>query len=540
MAATLDPGGSDLRMSLVAELFCWRRQSASTGPFASEGKHIIASKNAVNECGNHGRINPPVRNCLNNCLHIFRVYQRVEAVPTVRATANVVCKTLLEQIIPSLFVKANAFFHSSIIIFYYMDDMLLCAPDDSILQHTLDLVDTGHVAKPEGARGKIQDGSGHVACPRGTVDRSNASIQLSLDSYSGQISVHAPSHKLFNEEFHLIPPEKRSQRSLKALIVFTEASRASPKSVMTWRNPQTQNWEGDVEFVEGSPKVAELATVVRAFEKFSEPINLVTDSVKVAAMVSRAEQAVLKNIENVHLFRLLSKLIYLISYREHPFYVMRVRSHTDWSGKIAEGNRQADSLAAPAEQACLPDIFQQAKLSHQQYHQNVPGLIRQFQLTRSQAQAILATCPSWQLQAMPSLGMDVNPCGLGSCEVWQTDIRHIPSFGCLKYVHVSIDTYSGAVYASAHAGERTVHAKQHLVQGFSVLGIPREIKTNNGPEYALKEFLDFVQQWGVEHKTGIPHSPTGQVVIERAHHMLKQILARQEFNCVDVSTAEAL
>ncbi|NXP43360.1 POK18 protein, partial [Leiothrix lutea] len=157
--------------------------------------------------------------------------------------------------------------------------------------------------------------------------QSNASLQLSLDSYRGQISVHAPSHKLLNEEFHLIPREKRSRRPLKALTVFTDASGASHKSVMTWRNPQTQRWEADVEFVEGSPQVAELAAVVRAFEKFSEPINLVTDSAYVAGVVSRAEQAVLKEIENEHLFRLLSKLIYLISHREHPFYVMHVRSH---------------------------------------------------------------------------------------------------------------------------------------------------------------------------------------------------------------------
>ncbi|RMC19684.1 hypothetical protein DUI87_03247 [Hirundo rustica rustica] len=75
---------------------------------------------------------------------------------------------------------------------------------------------------------------------------------------------------------------------------------------MTWRNPQTQHWEADVEFVEGSPQVAELAAV--------------------------------------------------------------------------------------------------AKLSHQQYHQNVPGLIRQFQLTRSQARAIVANCPNCQVQAMPSMG----------------------------------------------------------------------------------------------------------------------------------------
>ncbi|RMC21981.1 hypothetical protein DUI87_02852 [Hirundo rustica rustica] len=370
--------------------------------------------------------------------------------------------------------------------------------------------------------------------------QSNASLQLSLDSYRGQISVHAPSHKLLNEEFHLIPREKRSRRPLKALTVFTDASGASHKSVMTWRNPQTQRWEADVEFVEGSPQVAELAAVVRAFEKFLEPINLVTDSAYVAGVVSRAEQAVLKETDNEHLFRLLSKLIYLISHQEHPFYVMHVRSHTDLPSEIAEGNRQADSLAAPVKNARLPDIFQQAKLSHQQYHQNVPGLIHQFQLPRSQARAIVATCPNCQVQAMPSMVMGVNPRGLGSCEVWQTDITHIPSFGHLKYVHVSIDTHSGTVYASAHAGEKTEHAKKHLVQAFSVLGIPKEINTDNGPAYTSKGFLEFVQQWGVEHKTGIPHSPTGQAVVEQAHQMLKQVLARQSSTTVWMSPHEKL
>ncbi|RMC01156.1 hypothetical protein DUI87_22247 [Hirundo rustica rustica] len=331
--------------------------------------------------------------------------------------------------------------------------------------------------------------------------QSNASLQLSLDSYRGQISVHAPSRKLLNEEFHLIPREKRSRRPLKALTVFTDTSGASHKSVMTWRNPQTQRWEADVEFVEGSPQVAELAAVVRAFEKFSEPINLVTDSAYVAGVVSGAEQAVLKEIDNEHLFRLLSKLIYLISHQEHTFYVMHVRSHTDLPGEIAEGNRQADSLAAPVEKARLPDIFQQAKLSHHQYHQNVPGLIRQFRLTRSQARAIVATCPNCQVHEMPSMG---------------------------------------AVYASAHAGEKTERAKKHLVQAFLVLGIPKEIKTDNDPVYTSKGFLEFVQQWGVEHKTGIPHSPTGQAVVERAHQTLKQVLARPSSTTVWMSPHEKL
>ncbi|RMC08876.1 hypothetical protein DUI87_13870 [Hirundo rustica rustica] len=142
----------------------------------------------------------------------------------------------------------------------------------------------------------------------------NANLQLSLDSYSGEISVHVLPHKLFNKEFHLFPHEKRSCRLLKALTVVTDTSRVSYKLVMTWRNSQTQHWEADVEFVEGLPQVAELATVMRAFEKFLEPINLVTDSAYVAGVVSRAEQAVLKDIENKCLFKLLSKLIYLVSH----------------------------------------------------------------------------------------------------------------------------------------------------------------------------------------------------------------------------------
>ncbi|XP_014111487.1 PREDICTED: LOW QUALITY PROTEIN: endogenous retrovirus group K member 113 Pol protein-like [Pseudopodoces humilis] len=142
--------------------------------------------------------------------------------------------------------------------------------------------------------------------------QNNAELQLALDRFRGQISVHSPSHKLFHEEFKLIPWEKRSRRPVKALMVFTDVLGASHKSVMTWRDPLTQHWEADIQFVEGSPQIAELDAVVRAFEKFSEPINLVTDSAYVAGVVSRAEQAVLKEIDNEHLFQLISRLIYLV------------------------------------------------------------------------------------------------------------------------------------------------------------------------------------------------------------------------------------
>ncbi|TRZ15515.1 hypothetical protein HGM15179_011586 [Zosterops borbonicus] len=107
------------------------------------------------------------------------------------------------------------------------------------------------------------------------------------------------------------------------------------------------------------------------------------------------------------------------------------------------------------------------------------------------------------------------------------DVTHVSQFGRLKYVHVSVDTFSGAVYAFAHTGEKSGDVIEHLLQAFSFMGIPRTIKTDNGPGYTSRELCSFLQQWGVEHKTSIPHSPTGQAIVERTHQNIKRVLNQQ-------------
>uniref|UniRef100_A0A674H7J4 Uncharacterized protein n=1 Tax=Taeniopygia guttata TaxID=59729 RepID=A0A674H7J4_TAEGU len=358
----------------------------------------------------------------------------------------------------------------------------------------------------------------------------NEALQFALDSYTGQISVLRPAHKIFDSDiqFTLTTKQIQSKQPLNALTIFTDASGGSHKSVMTWKDPQTQRWEADVAEVEGSPQIAELAAVVRAFERFPEPFNLVTDSAYVAGVVSRAQDAILQGVSNESLHRLLSRLIKLVSHREQPFYVMHIRSHTNLPGFLAEGNRRADSLAAaPVQMAPLPDVFQQARLSHQLHHQNAPGLVRQFHLTRDQAKAIVATCPSCKSLPLPTVSAGANPRGLQACEVWQMDVTHINSFGRSKYVHVSVDTFSGAVYASAHTGEKAADVKKHLMLAFSTLGIPKLLKTDNAPGYKSREFAAFLQQWGIEHRTGIAYSPSGQAVVERTHQSLKRMLQQQ-------------
>ncbi|NWW79165.1 POK11 protein, partial [Climacteris rufus] len=108
--------------------------------------------------------------------------------------------------------------------------------------------------------------------------QNNVNLQYALDSYPGRMSVQYPKHKLFNSVYKLIPKHIQSLKLLKALTVFTDGSVKSHKSVMTWRNPQMQKWQSDVEVVHGSPQVAELAAAVRAFERYKEPFKLITDS----------------------------------------------------------------------------------------------------------------------------------------------------------------------------------------------------------------------------------------------------------------------
>ncbi|RMC18101.1 hypothetical protein DUI87_04980 [Hirundo rustica rustica] len=392
---------------------------------------------------------------------------------------------------------------SQAIIHHYMDDVLVCAPNDDELTHALDLTINALIA----AGFKLQEEevqrmppwkylgleiSKRTIVPQKLAIRTkeNEVLQFTLDSFAGQILIHQPAHKIFNQEvkFILSLKEVRSRRPLKALTVFTDVSGRSHKSVLTWKDPQTQQWEADIAEVEGSPQVAELAAVVRAFERFSEPFNLVTDSTYVVGVVSRVEQAVLQEVSNIALYELLSKLVKLVSHREQPFFVMHTRSHTDLPGFIAEGNRKADALAAPAKMAPLPNIFEQAKLSHQLFHQNTPGLVRHFHLTWEQAKAIVATCPSCSRHAIPTLHVGVNPWGLKSCELWQTDVTHFPEFGRQKYIYVSVDTFSGAVFASAHTGEKAGDVVKYLIHAFSFMGLnpPVVRHFNNKASFSIK------------------------------------------------------
>ncbi|NXE29987.1 POK6 protein, partial [Ardeotis kori] len=276
---------------------------------------------------------------------------------------------------------------------------------------------------------------------------------------------------------------------------------------------------------ESSTQIVDLAAVVRALYKWKDEfLSIVSDSAYVVNVIQREERAMLREINNSLLYDQFQQLLSVLRVRDHPYFIVHLRAHTSLPGPVTEGNRRADALTNAA---LVANTLMQAKLSHEFYHQNSTVLQRQFKLAQEQARAIVRSCSSCQNAIMPPLyGVDLR--GLRSQELWQSDITHVPSFGRHKYVHITTDTHSSLLFASAHTGERAQDVCQHWTSAFAFMGIPTRIKTDNGPAYASRAVQTFLALWGVKHHvTDILHNPTGQAIIERAHGTLKNILLKQ-------------
>lgn len=148
---------------------------------------------------------------------------------------------------------------------------------------------------------------------------------------------------------------------------------------------------------------------------------------------------------------------------------------------LALRNKKADQLVVPLWASVSANVnkFAQARKAHELFHQVAKVLYKQFGISLQDAQGIVTTCP--QCQGMIGiLGPRVNPHGLGPLQLWQTDVTIYVSFGCFKHLHVTTDTYSAMVWATPMSREGSHFVIQHLRGCFAVMGLPQEIKKDNG------------------------------------------------------------
>lgn len=333
---------------------------------------------------------------------------------------------------------------------------------------------------------------------------------LALIGFSGEILFHLPKDPLltFVLETEIIFPHLYSHVPLKeGIVIFTDGSSNGKSVTCIQDKPPIINTNSEF-----TAQQAEIEAVITAFREVKQAFNLFTDSKYIASLFPEIETAVLS--PRTKIYDKLQQLQSLIHQRKEKYYVGHIRGHTGLPGPLAQGNAYADSLTR------IMSAIEMAQRSHSLHHQNAAALRFQFHLTREQAREIVKTCPhcpDWN--HAPKAG--VNPRGLKPCSLWQMDVTHISEFGKLKFVHVTVDTFSHLTFASARSGEAVKDVMQHLIQSFSYMGIPKKIKTDNAPAYVSKTIQTFFKQWNIEHVTGIPYNPQGQAIVERAHQNLK-------------------
>ena len=54
----------------------------------------------------------------------------------------------------------------------------------------------------------------------------------------------------------------------------------------------------------------------------------------------------------------------------------------------------------------------------------------------------------------------------------------------------------------------------HYLATFTELGHPLQVKTNKVPAYTSSSLQQFYKQYHIDHQTGIPYNPSGQVTVE--------------------------
>lgn len=348
---------------------------------------------------------------------------------------------------------------------------------------------------------------------------------VSLSSFQGNIDNHYPPDKLLQfarKHLFIFPKITSAVPLVDAALVFTDGS-SSGVAVYVINN---QSYRVQSPFL--SAQLVELFAILQVFEILQEtPFNLYTDSSYIALSVPLLETVpYIKPSSNaVPLFQQLQSLILR---RQVPFFIDHLRAHTDLPGPLSQGNDLADKNARLM-CTITSDPISQATQFHQLHHVNAHTLRLLFKLTREQARQIVKNCPGCvTLLPLPHLG--VNPRGLLPNEIWQMDVTHLAEFGKLKFIHVSIDTFSGFIYASLQGGEATRNIISHVLQCFTVLGKPQIIKTDNGPGYTSQAFQDFCTRFQIKHLTGIPYNPQGQGIVERAHQTLKNTISKLKNN----------
>ena len=319
-----------------------------------------------------------------------------------------------------------------------------------------------------------------------------------VTSFSGQIDNHYPRHPILQFALNqaIVFPQVTAKNPLpEGIVVYTDGSKTGVGAYVTNDKIVSKQYN------ETSPQIVECLVVLEVLKAFPGPLNIVSDSSYVVNAVNLLEAAgVIKSSSKVA--DIFQKIQAVLLHRRFPVYITHVRAHSGLPGPISRGNDLADR-ATRVVAAALSSQVDAARNFHKQFHVTAETLRRRFALTRKEAREIVTQCQNC-CQFLPVPHVGVNPRGIQPLQVWQMDVTHISSFRRLQYLHVSVDTCSGIIFASPLTGEKASHVIQHCLEAWSAWGQPKILKTDNGPAYTSQKFRQFCCQMNVTCLTGLP------------------------------------
>ncbi|XP_012883106.1 PREDICTED: endogenous retrovirus group K member 8 Pol protein-like [Dipodomys ordii] len=296
--------------------------------------------------------------------------------------------------------------------------------------------------------------------------------------FPGDIDNHLPKDPLlrFVKEHPVIFPKVTAQKPIGGAInIFTDGSKTGCGVYVAGNQDPVQH-----QFVPGNPQIVELMIVIEVFKAFPCPFNLISDSAYVinALKILEAVGTIKATSSVLAPFTLLQSLIWQ---RKEPFFPMHIRAYTGLPGPLTKGNALADAHTR-AEWVLHASSVDLAKDFHAKFHVNARTLQSRFSLSRADAHQVVKECPRCIIYHKPPT-FGVNPRGLRPLQVWQMDVTHVPEFGRLKYLHVSVDTFSGVILATPLSGEKATDVISHCLGAWVAWGMPKQLKTDNGPAY---------------------------------------------------------
>ncbi|KAF1532991.1 Endogenous retrovirus group K member 8 Pol protein, partial [Eudyptes sclateri] len=312
-------------------------------------------------------------------------------------------------------------------------------------------------------------------------------------------------------------PQKIMDRPQQGPTVFTDASSTTSTAVAVWQSGEKWHCIKMTDYTLSVQQLEATAVVLACGLFPEEHLNIVTDLMFVAKLCLAMEGPGVSTSTTALMLEeaLLS--------RKGTISVIHVNSHDPIKGFFQTGNDKADAAAKKLW------TLRDARQLHKSLYIGAKALAKKCGISVTDAKHVVATRPHCQKTPLWSSG--VNPRGLKASEVWQTDFTLCQLLKPRAWLAVTVDTYSGLIVATQHLRTNSKATIQHWLTVMAWLGIPSQIKTDNGPNFVSKSVRAFVLKWGITLTHGIPYNSTGQAIVERANQTLKsklEVLAKTE------------